>query len=307
MTAKIPLIYVLSNGRSGSTLLELMLNTHPAIWTVGEAHQLPWELRRRMTGCGCGTAVGECDFWKPLLARIPLDADVPIDWFREGHGTGRVLRWAHLARIAGLGSRHLDQPMEQYADTNWRYLSTVKEAAEAHAGRPMRWLVDASKCPYRLFWLGQSDLFDIRIVHLMKGPRGFVYSMTKQRLPKRDLEQLRITVRMSGRWLVENSIMSAACSAFDHSQWLRVQYEELAGDPRGALDRIGNWLGLSFPDNAVSDFREFENHGIGGNEMRGKNTPIRLDEKWRRHLPGPYAHIAWGTTWPLARRYGYQR
>ncbi len=57
---KFKLIYIASNGRSGSTLLDLLLGTHSNIWILGEFQNLPWELIEPRQTCGCGTAVEHC-------------------------------------------------------------------------------------------------------------------------------------------------------------------------------------------------------------------------------------------------------
>ena len=38
-------------------------------------------------------------------------------------------------------------------------------------GDQVQWLVDASKSVYRLLWLRETGLFDVRVIHLVKDPR----------------------------------------------------------------------------------------------------------------------------------------
>ena len=40
-------------------------------------------------------------------------------------------------------------------------------------GDQVQWLVDASKSVYRLLWLRETGLFDVRVIHLVKDPRTF--------------------------------------------------------------------------------------------------------------------------------------
>jgi hypothetical protein len=71
MHGRLPLVYILSNGRSGTTLLDLLLGAHPRVWTVGEVQNLPWEMRYPRAPCGCGNPVQESPFWAPILHDIP--------------------------------------------------------------------------------------------------------------------------------------------------------------------------------------------------------------------------------------------
>ena len=47
--SKIQVLYIVSNGRSGSTLLQMLLNLHKNIFTVGEIQELPNELKKMVS------------------------------------------------------------------------------------------------------------------------------------------------------------------------------------------------------------------------------------------------------------------
>ena len=53
---KIQLLYILGKGHSGSTLLDLLMGTHPQIWTLGEAQKFPIDLKKNNL-CGCGKKI----------------------------------------------------------------------------------------------------------------------------------------------------------------------------------------------------------------------------------------------------------
>ena len=60
---KIPVIYVVGNGHSGSTLLDLMLGSHSKIESVGELKKLPqifFMPTRPKRQCNSGVPVDEC-------------------------------------------------------------------------------------------------------------------------------------------------------------------------------------------------------------------------------------------------------
>jgi hypothetical protein len=92
-------IFVASCQHSGSTLLDLMLGTHPQLVGLGEVYSLidpkydlfcKPELRR----CSCGSSLAECAFWgrvcSELKGRRNLDArrryDIVFAVFREVFG-----------------------------------------------------------------------------------------------------------------------------------------------------------------------------------------------------------------------------
>ena len=305
MERTIPVIYILSNGRSGSTLLDLLLGAHPEIWTLGEAQNLQWELRKGAL-CGCGLPLSQCKFWNRVLPNLALKTDhVSINHFRERDGGGKVLRYFLLPDLwRGAVNKKRRELISEYGLLNARYFKTVHQAAEEWSGTSIRWMVDASKDPYRLLWLQSSGLFDLRVIHLMKDPRAFVYSMTKPNFQK----AWRKVIRMSGRWLVENLLFFRLCrSAFSTNQVFFLRYEDLASTPNDVMARLCTWLGVDFYQPIVRNFRKVENHAISGNKMRWQSSKIRLDTAWRESFPQRYADLVWILTYPLAAHCGYTR
>ncbi len=304
MPDRIPLIYILSSGRSGTTLLDLLIGSAQRAWTVGEAQLLPWELREQRSPCGCARPVSECPFWSELLDDLPLDQSrYPIEHFREAYGVGRVVRWRRLPGLLRGRTRASEEPaVSAYGRVNAAYLRTVWDAAGSWADEQVRWLVDASMDPYRLLWLKASDRFDLRVVHLTKSPPAFVYSMVRDRLPA----GWKKTIRMAGRWLVENALMVRLCdAAFVSEHVRRLRYEDLAGQPDKARRALSEWLDLEFPPWDGRTFRSYENHAISGNEMRWEDTEVELDTRWRHQLPDLHRRVTGLITAPLAARLGY--
>jgi hypothetical protein len=194
--------------------------------------------------------------------------------------------------------------VNEYGRKNARFFNEVKQAAENRTSKPIRWLVDASKDIYRLFWLMNSGYFDLRVIHLVKDPRAFTYSMVRRSLPNGRWQNF----RMTGRWLVENWLFTYLSNQPAlRDKTLQLRYEDLAGSPDATMNVIGQWLGLVFEHEALEAFRQIENHAIAGNSMRWQSTEIRLDEQWRHALPQDFARVTWAITGPLARSYGYER
>lgn len=305
MISQIPLVYIASNGRSGSTLLDLLLGAHPTMWTLGEAQNLPWELRNRRVPCGCGQPIEEDDFWRPLLSDIPLDIEgYHIGYFRNIAQVGKVLRWKLLSDVIRNEISDEWRPaVQEYGENNFQYFSTVREAASERTDRDIDWLIDNSKDPYRLFWLQHSGYFKTRVIHLVKDPRAFVYSMTKD-----NPRDLRAVVRYTGRWIIENAIIAkiAKNNVFDEDV-RRITYDELAQDPKQTMKSVGDWIGMDYDPALVDTFREYENHALSGNMMRWRESEedIYYDERWKEELPSPVRHLILLLTSPFASYCGY--
>lgn len=307
--ASIPLVYILSNGRSGTTLLDLLLGAHSRIWTVGEAQLLPWELVNSKRPCGCGQPFDTDPFWQEVLSSYSADAKgYHIGYFRNRNHVGRVLRWSHLPDLLrGSVRSSWEAAADEYARSNHEFFQTVRSVAEDRVDDSVRWLVDASKDPYRLFWLQQCPQFDIRVIHLMKSPRAFVASAARPWLS--EPAGIRKVVRFAARWVIENTIMARLCTTcFSPHQVRQLRYEELAEQPEATMQALVDWLNLDYSRQLTRAFRDYENHAISGNAMRWRNSDdeIRLDERWKRDLSMAQSKLVRQLTYPFLQYCRYE-
>ena len=282
---RVRLVYVASIGRSGSTLLELLLDAHPRIATTGELHLWPHELRgEHRLPCACGLPVPDCPFWTELRRREdPLLAPAPrLDAFRESYLGGRTLRLPLLPQFRA-GARPPGEAAV-YAENSARVFLAFADLAEEWTGDRPGWLVDSSKDPYRLLWLLRSGRFDVTVLHVVRDPRGFVNSERKN--DGVEGAALRaLAVRKAGAWAVQNELVRRAAAATPGARYLAVPYERLAGDPVGTLRDVWAAIGCEPDDTVVDRFRQRRFHAMGGNPMRHDDRGIHLDEAWRRALP----------------------
>jgi hypothetical protein len=244
-------IYIAGTSHSGSTLLDLMLNAHPAIFAAGEVLKLNRQLQvkdaRRGTRapCSCGApSLWECRFWSAVDRRT-----------RE---TSRK----SLTALDMLDYRDLDAASASNA--------VVFNAIADVSGR--NFVVDSSKLPGRLYYLMRLKGLDVYPVHLVREPKG----------------QINSVVRKHGgffkhifRYELIHEQLRRALRSVPHSV---VHYEDLVRDPKAALRSILQPLGLDF-DPRQLEWAEAEKHEVAGNHMRFNATSeLVLDESWRQSL-----------------------
>ncbi len=318
---KINLIYIASNGRSGSTLLDLLLGGLMECWTLGEFQILPWEIKDHLQSCGCGKQVEECLFWQPIIrCHQHLLEQGDIHRFRQSHGVGKVLRWNELFAIwtkrnLKHGCTRLES-IHEYGKQNSLIMEDILLQAKKAKGDQVLWLVDASKDPYRLSWLAQSGMFNLKVIHLVKDPRAFVYSMVKGRTWA---DSIKTGLRMAIRYVVENYIIDlvikrAGMDVISSKTWhaerersssaLLLRYEDLAGNPQKTIESVCSWLGNCTPID-VNAFRTITQHAVSGNKMRMEKRDIFLDEKWKASLPYYLQRSTEVICRPMATRYQY--
>ncbi|HET6566626.1 MAG TPA: sulfotransferase [Rhodothermales bacterium] len=311
---KINLIYVASIGRSGSTLLESMLGAHSRMATTGEVHLWPHELQLGgVRPCGSGKFVQEDPFWMEMLQRVnPMAQRHPqIHFFREKHNAGRTLRRERLREFeSGPVGEQVQQLIRQYSHNNYVLFAAFLNLVEETVGERPEWIVDASKDPYRLLWFIRSGLFNVKVFHLVKNPNGFAYSVTKEWLessdPMRDVKRLYYTARQALAWVIQNQLFSKiAQNHMDPADYLLIQYEQLASDPKGTFMRVCEVIGCPYEEEAVARFREGSRFTIAGNPMRYDTRGIFLDEKWKTRLPPSSRRVAELVTSINRAHFGY--
>lgn len=301
------MIYILGLGRSGSTLLDLLLGAHPEIWTLGEAFKLPYLLETARQPCGCGETLPSCEFWKDILPGLPLRRGAyPIGYFHEQYVHPDIRRRTYLrldlmrklvaGAVRGQAPVEANPAVEEFARHNATHFRIVRQAAQKGQAKDIRWLVDASKNPNRLFWLQQSGQFRFRVIRLVRDPRGVVNSTMRagRRRP--------MMLRSTSGWIINNLLYFLLCKTlFEKEHVFQVRYEALVSQPEVVLQRIGHWLGVEGLSKVYKNFRQFTNHGIGGSSTRWEKTGVYLDERWKRELSQVEAAAVQLSTWPFRK------
>lgn len=65
-------VFICSAGHSGSTLLDMMLGSHPRCESIGELVHLPMDMATNRT-CTCGTPMRDCSLWPEVMRRMGVD------------------------------------------------------------------------------------------------------------------------------------------------------------------------------------------------------------------------------------------
>ena len=244
------LIYIAGAAHSGSTLLDLMLNAHPEIVSVGEVLKLNRRTKRKKRSgrekpalCSCGAPIAECDFWGRVDARIrQTDGATLAELELQDHGNGDSNRAANGVLFKGIS--HV-------------------------SGKSV--IVDSSKLPQRLAHLMSLSEIDLYPIHLVRDPKGQLASVIDQWGLFRGIVNYEL-VHLQIRRLLR---------AVPHSV---VRYEDLVRDPEATLDTILKPLGLRFHPQQLA-WAEQAKHSVAGNHLRMKTTSeLVLDERWRHRL-----------------------
>jgi Sulfotransferase family len=306
-------MFIVGMGRSGTTLLELLLGRLEG-WVAGG------ELSRYWHGdtypdwiCGCGRLVSECEFWGVVRSDLRaegIDAEERNRFLalQRSHLRLRPVPVARLLAATRAGARP-DAALQRYQAG----MATLYRAVARAAGA--RLVVDSSKQPPDAYLATQNPSLDVHVVHLVRDPRAVAYSFGKRVAePQPDLEYMPRSAPFgtSVRWTTRQGFCEALLRPRLGDRYMRLRYEDLVREPVRALRTIAGFAGEPDADlGFMSDGRaEFEpNHTFSGNPLRLREEPlqIRPDESWRAKLSTREKLLATAPALPMLGRYGYRR
>jgi hypothetical protein len=304
-------VSIIGSGRSGSTVLDVVLGSHPNIEGVGALSKLPhsgWvqDDNRR---CSCGSPIHACPYWDGVHRRwidiVGADGlsryiDLQARYERSSKGWPRLLLEERIPSAAFL----------EYANMTAALYGSIRDVS----GKPV--VLDSSKKPMRTYALLATGAVDVRVLHLVRDGRGVVWSRLKA-LP-RDVEAGVPSAqpptppwRTTLHWTQANIESEWVARRAGRSNASRIAYESLVETPGELLERISPIVGedLSELMGGLENGQTMHaGHRVGGNRMRlSGSVRLRPDLEWMAKLSSSDAQTFWRMAGWLARRYGYVR
>jgi hypothetical protein len=270
--ARIPVIYILASSHGGSTLLDLLLGSHPEIESVGEIERFYRFLKdfRENEGvdrrCTCGEHVENCKFW------------------------GAVRNEVLSGKDAGGGARE-----EHFNVKNPDFYRAVLKVS----GKKV--LCDSSKSMDHLkFYRSHPETFDLKIIHLVRDGRAVAYSNEKKG---------RSYFYFLGKWQKSNTASARTLKSWSQENpqqfSVRIRYEDICRQPEKTIGTLMAQLGLQFHEQQLR-FGELEHHNISGNHMRrNRDSGIRRDTRYLDAVGPARWFLASVLAFPLLRKFGY--
>jgi len=298
-------------GRSGSTILDIVLGNHPDIESVGEVGNLAlngWISRESLRGidpkkravpiCTCGkrldvlyveTPEEACPFWSSVrrewVGRTDPDSTESYPTLRGNFERTRpALLVQQFLRLL-YERRRRSESFRSYAGLTRAFFESIR----AVSGKPL--IVDSATVPAQAFALGMTPGIDLYVVHLVRDGRGVVASHMGSfrkdrpagvRWDHKGRPMWRPAVRRGVlylvsvvRWIVRNLATEWVCARLGPEKTMRLRYEDFVADPEGALDRIGSLIGLDLTDlaqDASSGKPMHAGHNVGGNRTKKSGT-----------------------------------
>lgn len=257
--------------------------------------------------CSCGDLFRECEFWNHIAKRT-RELGHPVNVFdtnfwnthlRLSHNhltnvvLARSLGWEPLNRardaVVGVVPR-AKAAASRMAWNTWSLATAVLE----RTGK--RVFVDTARDHQRPRYLGDAPMLDLKVIHLVRDPRGNASSIVKHTGVD--------YATAAKQWAHSNTEAARIRSYLPAERWMSLRDQELCADPAGVLDRIADFIGVA-RGMMQQGFRGSVSHIIG-NKMRMKAlSEIREDLSWQTTLGSEELSTIARVAGPTSHRMGY--
>ncbi|MFQ5434053.1 MAG: sulfotransferase [Anaerolineae bacterium] len=312
---RIKVLYIVGNGRSGSTLLNTVLGQLDGYFAMGELRRI-WD-RAILENflCGCSRPFRECEQWRAIFDEAFGGMDEMLAARMAAHREA-MTQTKHLPGLIWGRGRPLSQAAQAYVDT----LATLYGAVQRVTGCQV--MVDASKWPMYAIMLDRIPQLEMFYVHLVRDPRAVAFSWARVKEREPGVQIFRQgAFRSSMYWVTWNPAITHLWKGATEDteitensekkrHYLFMRYEDFAREPRQWVQRMVDLVGapvaeLPFVDEQTLRLRQ--THSVAGNEARlaKESLTIRFDDEWRRQIPAAKKWLVTAMTWPWLWRYGY--
>jgi Sulfotransferase family len=301
--------YIAGAGRSGTTMLDVLLGELDGCFSAGEMRWLWWGLLNGWR-CGCGAPLRDCELWSTILRHAygdPTEAKI-AELLRLQQTTIRLHYLPRLlARDRGRPLRW--QQLERYADAARRLYRSIAQVTGA------RVVVDSSKNAPEAALLRLLPGIEPYMLQLTRDPRAVANSMKRkvkmEPMTTGTFEQPRHSSAGSALiWVRKNAAAHATRLRYGSERARLVRYEDVVATPRETLEAISALVRQPFSGLRFLGERTVElhgNHTAWGNPSRFKTgaVELRVDDEWMSRL-GPLDRLVpTALSLPLLLGYGY--
>lgn len=278
MQNPVTVIYIISDRRSGSTLLENILSKSGETVSVGELAMLKGHIVKQGPGeiwswnCSCGNPVLQCEFWSKVLAGIYSDDfETKITW----HYKSSKALFAAMNPTVSKNNlfkfirNKKNKKTINNLDVLYSSIATVSNK---------KFIVDSSKDPLQGLAVNECATVNAKFIWLSRDLRAITFSKLKRwkvnkRSDKKPLETLTDS-------FYYKRICAAVLKSIPKNNFIKIDYEALAANPQKELDAICTKLGLQ-KYQAPLYMELSDDHTIAGTPGRFERKPIAADNSWK--------------------------
>lgn len=285
-------VFLLSHGHSGSTILDMILGSNPDVFSTGELKYLPWQVWRDgkvcelgQDYCTCGQTFKNCLFWNKVL--IDLSNSSNIDIFEKPLGYKISFLDANkfnsntivnkiekkIGTYSCLKSKHLKKLYQiRFAkdiNRNIHIYNSILKNSDS------KYVMDSSKDIFRYLMLSNS-INNPKLIILIRNLKGVANSYIK--LGNKNINTLIKNYLNYYNYRVYNIIKK-----LNPNDYKIVHYEKIMENTEQKISEIEKYLNVQITGG--KNLNKTPYHIVAGNPTRySKSIFLKPDLKWKKEL-----------------------
>ncbi|AOE50160.1 sulfotransferase [Kangiella sediminilitoris] len=283
------LLYLIGAGRSGTTILSLMLSNSESITSLGELHQLPEHMGLE-SSCSCGEELKDCPLWSSAYDK--LNSEFCSKKYKE---QAKELE-SHRYVYKYLFTRERALNYSEYCSANEAVFDCLRDTD--------KYKVDSAKYIGRGLALNSILQDNIRFIYMVRDPRGVVNSFGK------NVQTSRNWLSATAYYFIVNLTASFVCKILLRNKYIKLKYEDLITKPDNTLMELAEKLDVSLDEvrqKLINDEGLSTGHMVGGNRLvKNKVVHFKSNESWWEKMPRWKQWLIWLLTMPLNIINGYK-
>jgi len=240
MTAKTrpKVVVITGSGRSGSTLLSLILSQHPDVQNLAQVRDLQKAFENGET-CSCGEVVRDCAFW----SRVADDSDALRNaWHRH------LAFEAATLSMKSWSVESSEQALQTVGKDLREQVESLYERAAEVSGKQV--LIDVSKPPQHSLLLSGVEGLDVRVINLARDPRAVACSWYRKEMKaatsmRQRLRAMKTVLRRARDWRAREQRAGELQAIVGDRHFFKLHYEDFVKSPSSTIARLFEWMGLS--------------------------------------------------------------
>lgn len=263
-------IYIVSDSRSGSTLLEYILGSQNEMISVGELHRLNSYVNKKGIDsdgfiCGCGNELKRCSFWSKILSKFDCKVFPKTMIYRQKKWFDQSVRFEKTHHNQNINViKNLDKIYEEL------FSQSKKE-----------YIIDSSKLPNHAFYLSKFSNQKVKFILLKRHLGAISISKWKWREKnKQSNKNIYVILIFSFFYRLRMNMLKKNIS----NKIFELTYKELVTNSTAIFEQISNQLGVCEINTIPDSMKGNKLHNIGGTPNKFKNRKIVYDSSWKFHF-----------------------
>lgn len=277
------IVYISSDMRSGSTMLDIMLGNHSLITSLGEVNHIQAYANKNRKlynptfplECMCGMPFEICPFWNEVQNHLntPFSRLKTRVLFDYGNGTLNAFnkiatKCTHAIRdyIPSIVNNESAFKFLGYEKNSLNRILLYEAAAKA-AKTPI--VVDSSKHPVRFKSLYFCKPEMLKIILLYRDPKAVVYSKMKR---GQSLKQA------ASFWNRRSMLMELYSQSIPSNQLILIKYENICSRTVSEMERLCDFLNIAYED-SMACLDKNQKHLLGGSPSKNDASDIMVKQR----------------------------